>query len=85
MSRITNDTSQIMTLIADYLVSFVSNIVAVIGGVALLFYLDWVMSLIILSLVPLTMLILLPVGENVQNLKTAGRDGWTDLGAQSGD
>ncbi|WP_063567719.1 ABC transporter ATP-binding protein [Paenibacillus sp. O199] len=74
MSRITNDTSQIMTLIADYLVSFVSNIVAVIGGVALLFYLDWVMSLIILSLVPLTMLILLPVGRKMYKISKKQQD-----------
>ncbi|MEO2206441.1 ABC transporter ATP-binding protein [Paenibacillus pabuli] len=74
MSRITNDTSQIMTLIADYLVSFVSNIVAVVGGVALLFYLDWVMSLIILSLVPLTLLILLPVGRKMYKISKKQQD-----------
>lgn len=74
MSRITNDTSQIMTLIADYLVSFVSNIVAVVGGVALLFYLDWVMSLIILSLVPLTLLILLPVGKKMYKISKKQQD-----------
>lgn len=74
MSRITNDTSQIMTLIADYLVSFISNIVAVVGGVALLFYLDWVMSLIILSLVPLTLLILLPVGRKMYQISKKQQD-----------
>jgi ATP-binding cassette, subfamily B, bacterial AbcA/BmrA len=38
MSRVTNDTSLIMSLITEYLVNLISNVIAIIGGITLLFY-----------------------------------------------
>ncbi|MFB5678726.1 ABC transporter ATP-binding protein [Paenibacillus terreus] len=79
MSRVTNDTSLIMNLITEYLVSFVSNIIAIIGGIALLFYLDWVMTLIILAVVPITALILMPVGRKMYRISKKQQDEMADL------
>lgn len=79
MSRITNDTSLIMNLITEYLVNFISNIIAIIGGIALLFYLDWVMTLIILIVVPVTALILLPVGRKMYRISKKQQDEMADL------
>ncbi|MBE3646957.1 ABC transporter ATP-binding protein [Paenibacillus polymyxa] len=79
MSRVTNDTSLIMNLITEYLVNLISNVIAIIGGIALLFYLDWVMTLIILTIVPLTALILFPVGRKMYRISKKQQDEMADL------
>lgn len=62
MSRVTNDTNEVKTLITDHLISFFSNLLTVAGAVAILFYLDWQMTLIILIAVPVGFGILMPIG-----------------------
>ncbi|WP_025682170.1 ABC transporter ATP-binding protein [Paenibacillus maysiensis] len=79
MSRVTNDTSLIMNLITEYLVNLISNVIAIIGGIALLFYLDWVMTLIIMTIVPLTALILFPVGRKMYRISKKQQDEMADL------
>ncbi|MGP0580291.1 ABC transporter ATP-binding protein [Paenibacillus peoriae] len=79
MSRVTNDTSLIMNLITEYLVNLISNVIAIIGGIALLFYLDWVMTLIIMAIVPLTALILFPVGRKMYRISKKQQDEMADL------
>ncbi len=68
MSRITNDTNEVKTLITDHLISFFSNVLTVIGAVAILFYLDWQMTLIILVAVPVSMLIMMPIGGKMYKI-----------------
>ena len=68
MSRITNDTNEIRTLITDHLVAFFSNALTVAGAVALLFYLDWQMTLIILLAVPLGFGLLMPIGGKMYKI-----------------
>jgi ATP-binding cassette subfamily B protein AbcA/BmrA len=84
MSRITNDTSVIMNFIRDHLISFVSNIISVLGAVAILFYLDWVMTLIILVIVPVSLAILLPVGKQMYKISKKQQDEMAKLTAVLG-
>lgn len=79
MSRVTNDTSLIMNLITEYLVNLISNVIAIIGGIALLFYLDWVMTLIIMTIVPLVALILFPVGRKMYRISKKQQNEMADL------
>ncbi|MDO7908101.1 ABC transporter ATP-binding protein [Paenibacillus sp. JX-17] len=79
MSRITNDTSLIMGLITENLVSLISNVIAIVGGIALLLYLDWVMTLIILAVVPVTALILMPVGRKMYRISRKQQDEMAEL------
>lgn len=65
MSRITNDTNEIKTLITDHLIAFASNLLTVLGGVALLFYIDWQMTLIMLLAVPVGVGLLMPIGNKM--------------------
>jgi len=65
MSRITNDTNEIKTLITDHLIAFASNLLSVMGAVALLFYIDWQMTLIMLLAVPLGFGALMPIGNKM--------------------
>lgn len=71
MSRITQDTSVLKNLVTDHLVSFITGMVSIVGAVGILFYLDWKMTLIMLLIVPLTMLIILPLGRMMHRVAKA--------------
>ncbi|MEK4487483.1 ABC transporter ATP-binding protein [Psychrobacillus sp. FSL H8-0484] len=62
MSRITQDTTTLKSLITDHLVNFVSGIITIIGSVIILFFIDWKMTLIMLISVPLSVAIMIPLG-----------------------
>lgn len=63
MSRITQDTTTLKSLITDHLVNFVSGIITIIGSVIILFFIDWKMTLIMLISVPLSIAIMMPLGS----------------------
>ena len=62
MSRITQDTTVLKQLVSDHLVSFITGIISIIGAVAILLYLDWKMTLIMLISIPVSMAIIFPLG-----------------------
>ncbi|MDQ6422679.1 ABC transporter ATP-binding protein [Paenibacillus sp. LHD-117] len=68
MSRVTNDTNEIKTLITDHLITFFSNVLTVLGAVAILFFIDWQMTLVILLAVPLGFGILMPIGGKMYKI-----------------
>ena len=69
MSRITQDTTTLKSLITDHLVNFVSGIITIIGSVIILFFIDWKMTLIMLVSVPLSVAIMIPLGsEDAQSV-----------------
>ncbi|MGV2644174.1 multidrug ABC transporter permease, partial [Clostridium perfringens] len=68
MSRVTNDTNEVKTLITDHLIAFCSNLLTVLGAFAILFYLDWRMTLIILIAVPVGCGILMPIGGKMYKI-----------------
>ncbi|WP_205961721.1 ABC transporter ATP-binding protein [Psychrobacillus vulpis] len=63
MSRITQDTSTLKSLITDHLVNFITGIITIIGSVIILFFIDWKMTLIMLISVPLSVAIMIPLGN----------------------
>jgi len=65
MSRVTNDTNVIKDFITGHVISFLSGIVSVIGGVALLLSIDWKMTLFMLVAVPASLLVLWPLGSKM--------------------
>lgn len=71
MSRITQDTSTLKSLITDHLVNFVSGIITIIGSVTILFFIDWKMTLIMLISVPLSMAIMMPLGSMMHKVAKA--------------
>ncbi|TFD92867.1 ABC transporter ATP-binding protein [Jeotgalibacillus sp. R-1-5s-1] len=74
MSRITQDTSTVKQLITGHLVTFVSGIISVIGSVLLLLYIDWRMTLILLISVPVTLLIIMPLGRMMYRISKSVQD-----------
>ncbi|MBA5760609.1 multidrug ABC transporter permease, partial [Escherichia coli] len=62
VSRMVNDTVVVKELIADHLPQFVTGIISVVGAIIILFFMDWKMTLIILVAVPITALVVAPLG-----------------------
>lgn len=60
-SRLTSDTAQVKTLVANALPSFLTNLIAMIGAVILMFTTDWHMAIWIFIAVPVTALLVTPV------------------------
>ncbi|WP_419883233.1 ABC transporter ATP-binding protein [Peribacillus sp. B-H-3] len=74
LSRITQDTNTIKTVITNHLVTFISGIVSIIGSIIILFTLDWRMTSIMLAVVPLSLLILMPLGRKMYKVSKLTQD-----------
>ncbi len=84
MSRITQDTSTVKDLITMHLVTFISGVISVVGAVIILFWIDWKMTLIMLISVPLSLVIILPLGNKMYRISLACKTGWPCLRPTSG-
>lgn len=71
MSRITQDTTMLKQLVSDHLVSFISGIISIIGAIAILLYLDWKMTLIMLISIPVSFAIIMPLGSIMHKIARA--------------
>ncbi|MNW36640.1 Multidrug resistance ABC transporter ATP-binding/permease protein BmrA [compost metagenome] len=68
MSRVANDTNEIKSLITNHLIQFISNSITFIGALAILFYLDWQMTLIIMLVLPISLAVLMPMGNKIYEI-----------------
>lgn len=68
ISRVNNDTYMIKDVITNHFVSLFSSMVSVIGSLALLFYLDWSMTLVMLIAVPVLFLVIRPAGRKMYQI-----------------
>ncbi|WP_342558427.1 ABC transporter ATP-binding protein [Metasolibacillus sp. FSL K6-0083] len=71
MSRITQDTTTLKTLITQQMVQVISGAISIIGAIILLFIIDWKMTLILLISVPVSLLIMMPLGKIMQKIAIA--------------
>ncbi|GIP46525.1 multidrug ABC transporter permease [Paenibacillus sp. J53TS2] len=74
VSRMTNDTGIIKALISEQVAGFFSGIISILGAVAVLFYLNWKMTLIMFAVIPLAVLILVPLGRTMYKISLAMQD-----------
>ncbi|MCC4723401.1 ABC transporter ATP-binding protein [Salinicoccus sp. RF5] len=74
VSRVVNDTAIIKDLITRHFPQLISGIVSVIGAVVILFILDWRMSLIMFIAVPVSIVIILPLGRRMSRISRALQD-----------
>lgn len=84
MSRILQDTGVIKALITDHLITFFTSILTVIGAVAILIWIDWRMTLILLVSVPLTLAIMFPIGRKMSKVAKSTQDEVATFSAQLG-
>lgn len=74
ISRMTNDTGVVKSLITDNLTSFFTGFISIIGSMALLLYMDWKMTLVMLTVVPLSLLIIIPLGRQMHKISRGLQD-----------
>ncbi|WP_376769602.1 ABC transporter ATP-binding protein [Fontibacillus panacisegetis] len=74
VSRMTNDTGVIKTFISEHLASFFSGIISIIGSIAVLLYLNWQMTLIMFIVIPLSALIIAPLGRKMYKISLGMQD-----------
>jgi len=74
MSRITQDTNIVKTLITQHLITFFTGIISIIGSIIFLLLIDWKMTVIMLISVPLSILLILPLGQKINKIATATQD-----------
>ncbi|MCA1021142.1 ABC transporter ATP-binding protein [Halobacillus litoralis] len=68
VSRMTNDTGVIKNLITEHFTGFITGVISVVGAVIILFYLDWPLTLVMFSIIPLSLLFLIPVGRKMAEI-----------------
>ncbi|PJK16277.1 multidrug ABC transporter permease [Chryseomicrobium excrementi] len=84
MSRILQDTGVIKSLITDHLITFFTSILTVVGAIAILIYIDWKMTLILLISVPVTLAIMFPIGRMMSKVAKSTQNEVATFSAQLG-
>ncbi|WP_411502061.1 ABC transporter ATP-binding protein [Brevibacillus centrosporus] len=74
ISRMTNDTGVVKGLITEHLSNFFTGIIAIVGSIATLLYLDWQMTLVMLIAVPFAFFILMPLGRQMYKISKGLQD-----------
>ncbi|MEY8350435.1 ABC transporter ATP-binding protein [Bacillus cereus] len=81
VSRITNDTTVLMTLISDEIVQLINSVLSITISIIILFILDVPMTLVLLSAVPITLLIVFPLGKKLADLSDREQEKMSELTA----
>src|SRR5690606_130241 len=84
MSRITQYTNVIKELITQHFISFFTGMLSVVGSVAILLWIDWRMTLLMLVAVPLSRIVLLPLGQKMNKISLANQDEMANFTANLG-
>ncbi|HSJ37055.1 MAG TPA: ABC transporter ATP-binding protein [Planococcus sp. (in: firmicutes)] len=74
VSRVVSDTGVVRNLITDHFPNFITGIVSITGAVTILLILDWKMTLIMLLAVPVTVLIMFPLGRRMAKISRTLQD-----------
>ncbi|TWD93509.1 ATP-binding cassette subfamily B protein AbcA/BmrA [Peribacillus frigoritolerans] len=74
VSRMTNDTTVVKGLISEHLSNFVTGIIFIVGSMIVLFVLDWKMTLLMFTAIPLSVLILMPLGKKMHKISKGMQD-----------
>ncbi|KAB7670805.1 ABC transporter ATP-binding protein [Bacillus sp. B1-b2] len=84
MSRITQDTDTIKSLITQHLTTFITGLVTIIGSIVILLFIDWKMTLIMLVAVPIAIAIILPLGHKILKISQLTQDEMAKFSANLG-
>jgi ATP-binding cassette, subfamily B, bacterial AbcA/BmrA len=74
VSRVVNDTSVVKELISTHFPQFITGIISIIGAIIILLIMDWKMTLVMLISVPLTMVIMIPLGKQMAKISRGLQD-----------
>ncbi|WP_368297856.1 ABC transporter ATP-binding protein [Cytobacillus firmus] len=74
VSRVVNDTSIVRELITSHFPQFITGIISIIGAIIILLVMDWKMTLLMLTSVPITLAIMIPLGRKMAKISRGLQD-----------
>ncbi|AKG36620.1 ABC transporter ATP-binding protein [Paenibacillus durus] len=74
VSRMTSDTGIIKTLVSEHAASLFTGIISIVGSISVLFYLNWKMTLVLFTVLPLSALVLVPLGRMMYKISKGMQD-----------
>ncbi|MGN7399250.1 ABC transporter ATP-binding protein [Cytobacillus praedii] len=84
MSRVTQDTNIIKNLITQHLITFLTGLISIIGSIIILLLIDWKMTLIMIISVPISIAIIMPLGQKVYKISKSTQDEMADFSGNLG-
>ncbi|MDQ0271818.1 ABC transporter ATP-binding protein [Cytobacillus purgationiresistens] len=84
MSRITQDTNIVKSLITQHMITFLTGLISIIGSIIILLLIDWKMTLIMIIAVPLAILVILPLGQKIYKVSLSTQDEMADFSGNLG-
>lgn len=84
MSRVTQDTNIVKNLITQHLITFFTGLISIIGAVIILLLIDWKMTLIMIIAVPISVLLIMPLGQKMYKISKATQDEMADFSGNLG-
>jgi ATP-binding cassette subfamily B protein AbcA/BmrA len=73
-SRMTNDTGIVRGLITEHLSGSLNGVISMIGSIVILLVMDWKMTLVMLVAIPVTVLIMAPLGKQMFKISKGMQD-----------
>ncbi|MFD1065061.1 ABC transporter ATP-binding protein [Oceanobacillus locisalsi] len=74
VSRVINDTGIVKDLVSQHFPQFISGLISIIGAVIILLFMDWKMTLIMFIAVPVTLIVMLPLGRKMAKVSRSLQD-----------
>ncbi|MBD2870250.1 ABC transporter ATP-binding protein [Paenibacillus arenilitoris] len=74
ISRLTNDTVVLKSLITEHTTGFFNGILSIIGALGILFYMNWQMTLLMLIVFPVAALVMVPIGRGMYKVSMSTQE-----------
>ncbi|WP_417897400.1 ABC transporter ATP-binding protein [Bacillus haimaensis] len=74
VSRVVNDTGIVKDLISQHFPQFITGIISIFGAIIILLIMDWKMTLLMLISVPVTTIIMIPLGRKMASISRGLQD-----------
>jgi ATP-binding cassette subfamily B protein AbcA/BmrA len=79
VSRVVNDTGIVKDLISQHFPQFITGIITIVGALVILLIMDWKMTLLMLISLPVTMLVMIPMGRRMAKVSKGLQDETADF------
>src|SRR5690625_1743415 len=79
VSRVVNDTGIVKDLISQHFPQFITGIITIVGALVILLIMDWKMTLPMLISLPVTMLVMIPLGRRMAKVSKGLKDETADF------
>lgn len=84
MSRVTQDTNILKELITQHVITFVTGTISIIGSIIILLMIDWRMTTIMIIAIPLSLAIIMPLGQKMYKISKSTQDEMADFSSNLG-